>query len=141
MKSDDIKEKLKQYNDVTMEILKLENKIKKLEDKGIVGDIVEGSSKFFPYTKFHYTIKAQNEKIVKKTDNLKFNLKMRLNDLVDLKKEIEDFISSLPTSRMRRIFELRYIQNYTWRKVAYAIGGTSTADSVRKEHDRFFKKN
>ena len=47
----------------------------------------------------------------------------------------------MPTSRLRRIFELRYIKQYTWRKIAFIIGGSATERSVRAEHDRFFKEN
>lgn len=136
----ELKNKLSQLNDIRKEIIELEKKIKKLENRGIFKDLVEASSKYFPYTKYNVSIEAQNPKIAQKLELYKNVLKSRLDELVDLKIEIEMFFNNLPTSRLRRIFELKYINQYTWQKIAYIMGGASTQDSIRKEHDRFFEK-
>ncbi len=67
-------------------------------------------------------------------------LQERLDKLLEVQIEIEEFINELPTSRLRRIFNLRYIEQYTWRKIAYIIGGNATDRSVRAEHDRFLQE-
>lgn len=140
MKSE-IKSKLSQLNDLEVEISELKSKIINLEKKGIVIGSVEASYKRPPYTKHNITIEAQDLRYVNKINDLKQTLQLRLCNLLELQNEIEKFISGLPTSRLRRIFELRYINQFSWQKIAYVVGGYATKDSVRKEHDRFLKEN
>ena len=40
----------------------------------------------------------------------------------DLKLQIEKFISDIPESRTRRVFQYRYIDNMEWLPIAYRIG-------------------
>ena len=137
----EIKSKLSQLNDLRIEISELQFKIEKLEKKGIVIGSVEASYKKPPYTKHNISIEASDPRYINKMNDLKQTLQLRLNNLLELQNEIEKFISGLPTSRLRRIFELRYINQLTKKKIAYTIGGYATKDSVRKEHDRFLKEN
>lgn len=137
----EIKSKLSQLNDLKKEISELQFKIEKLEKKGIVVGSVEASYKRPPYTKHNISIEANDPRFINKINDLKQTLQLRLNNLLELQNEIEKFISNLPTSRLRTIFELRYIKQYSWQKIAYVIGGYATKDSVRKEHDRFLKEN
>jgi len=118
----ELKEKLEQLYDVRKEVSELTGKINKLEPDGIVKDYVYKSSKYPPYTKHKVTLVAENPRL-------------------EIQLECEKFISQLPTSRLRRIFRYRYIEQFSWRKIAYVIGGDATAESTRKEHDRFFKEN
>ena len=67
-------------------------------------------------------------------------LQNRYDRLLVQQTRVEEFIDIIPTSRLRRIFAYRYIENFTWQKVAYIIGGNSTSESVRKEHDRFLEE-
>ena len=82
-----------------------------------------------------------NPRLVKQLEEYKDLLKKTTEKLIEIEKECEQFISELPTSRLRRIFRYRYFEQFSWRKTAYAIGGDATADSLRKEHDRFFQEN
>ncbi len=136
----EIKSKLSQLNDLRIEISELQFKIEKLEKKGIVIGNVEASYKKPPYTKHNISIEASDPRYINKMNDLKQTLQLRLNNLLELQNEIEKFISGLPTSRLRRIFELRYINQFSWQKIAYTIGGYATKDSVRMEHDRFMKE-
>lgn len=54
--------------------------------------------------------------------------------------EVEVFVDGIEDSRLRRIFRYRYVDNMSWLQVAIQMGGRTTAESVRKEHDRFLKK-
>lgn len=135
----EIKNKLSQLNDLKFEISDLQFKIEKLEKKGIFIISVEASYRKPPYTKHNISIEANDPRFINKMNDLKQTLQLRLNSLLDLQNEIETFINGLPTSRLRRIFELRYINQFSWQKIAYMIGGYATKDSVRKEHDRFLK--
>ena len=42
---------------------------------------------------------------------------------------------------MQRIIRYRYLEGLTWEQVAMRMGRRATADSVRKELERFFEKN
>lgn len=141
LEKEKLKDKLVQIDDIRKEIFELQSKIEKIEKEGVLNDCVEASSKHFPYTKYNVKVEAKNPRLVKKINMYKSILQERLELLLDVQTELEEFISKLPTSRLRRIFELRYIEQYTWTKIAYIIGRNSTPDSVRKEHDRFFKEN
>ena len=67
-------------------------------------------------------------------------LNNRYDRLLEQQVKTEEFIDKLPTSRLRMIFEYRYLRNCSWTKVAYLIGGQATDRSVRAEHDRFLEK-
>lgn len=135
------KDKLVQYEDIKKEIIELEVKIKKLEDKGVVVSAIESSYNRPPYTKHNILIESANTELLRKANYYKSILQQRLDDLLMAQIEIEEYINSISFSRLRRIFELRYIEQYTWRKIAYMMKGKATADSVRMEHDRYLKEN
>ncbi len=137
----ELKEKLEQLYDVRKEVSELTGKINKLEPDGIVKDYVYKSSKYPPYTKHKVTLVAENPRLVKQLEEYRNILSRSACELLEIQLECEKFISQLPTSRLRRIFRYRYIEQFSWRKIAYVIGGDATAESTRKEHDRFFKEN
>ncbi len=49
-----------------------------------------------------------------------------------------EYIYSIPDSLTRQIVYYRCVKLYSWRRVAYAVGGYNTAESVRKIYTRFF---
>lgn len=74
---------------------------------------------------------------------------LELERLIKLKKEqcelehikITRYINGVDDSLMRLILSYRYINNFTWNKIATYIGGGNTADSIRMLHHRFLKKS
>ena len=52
-------------------------------------------------------------------------------------RRITRYINSIEDSLMRQILTLRYVDNLSWNRVAQAIGGNNTADSIRMLHNRF----
>ncbi len=137
---DNIKNELSSINDLRIEIANIEEKIKAMDNEKTVVAAVDGSMKDYPYTKVHQKIYVQNKKYINEINKYLDILKTRKLSLILKLNRIEKFINDLPTSRLRLIFEYRYLKQYTWRKIAYKLGNTSE-DSVRMEHDRFFKKN
>ena len=136
----DLKTELSQYNDIKKEIKELEAKIEKIKKTDKTVDVVEGSSDKFPFVKKHFKIE-HIDKV--KNDTLKMYysiLQNRYDRLLEVQTRLEVFIDEIPTSRLRRIFEYRYIEQFSWIKVARLIGGNATVDSIRKEHDRFLQK-
>lgn len=55
------------------------------------------------------------------------------------KNKVLAFISTIDDSLMRQIIFYRDISNLPWDIVAQEVGGSSTPDSVRMLHNRFFK--
>ena len=142
------KEILTQYNDLQKEIKEIrvrikntETQIAEIEQTGDVIDTVRGGTggnqrfkiEGFPYPEYSrkktllYTRMATLE-------NLEIESLEALN-------KIEEFISELKDSRLRRIITLRFIENLSWNKVAARIGGVNTEDSVRKIFTRFMEKD
>ena len=137
-----LKECLVQFCDIKIEIKDLQKKIEKLElrSKEIISDSVETTTKTFPVIMTHYKIFGNDQKLLNKLEHLKNLLEDRYNKQIDLHIKLEEFINKMPTSRLRMIFEYRYIDQYSWMKTAILIGGNATEDSIRKEHDRYLEK-
>ena len=54
--------------------------------------------------------------------------------------EIQDYINSIEDSEMRRLFTLRYINGYSWQKVAFLIGEHDES-YPRRKHNAYLKKH
>jgi len=134
-----VKDDLKQYSDIINEINFLKKKIKEIEIKGKTFSAVEASTKHPPYQKHVVTIYHTNSDYQEKILYYRNLLKKKYNELIDKKIKIQEYINNLPTSRLRMIFEYRYIDCLSWQKVSLKIGGCSE-DSIRMEHDRYLKK-
>ena len=61
-------------------------------------------------------------------------------DLLKKTNEVEEFITGIGDSRMRRIINLRFLENLSWNKVADRIGGGNTEGSVKMAFQRFMEK-
>jgi len=156
------KEILIQYSDLQEEIKEVRKKIEKLEiripqiekrineiEKGeIVKDKVSGGLGGMQ----HFEIEGvpvkeyQNRKtdlLSKKLllNNRKSTLELLEFDLLQKTNEVEEFIASVDDSRMRRIINLRFIENLSWNKVADCIGGGNTEGSIKMAFQRFMEKN
>lgn len=55
-----------------------------------------------------------------------------------LVEELQSFINGIGDSELRRLFTLRYINGYTWQKVAFEMGGYDES-APRKKHDRYLR--
>lgn len=137
-----LKQKLSQYIDIREEIKRLEKRIGKLEKstKDIVSDVVDNTTSDFPFMQVHTKIQGVDTETIHKLDKLKVILNERYDKLLNTQIEVEEFIDTIPTSRLRSIFEYRYLDGYSWIKISQLIGGKSTEDSIRMEHDRFLIK-
>ena len=65
------------------------------------------------------------------------NLEIELMETIN---QVEEFISSVDDSMMRRIINLRFIEKMPWGKIANKIGGGNTEDSIKKAFYRFMEK-
>lgn len=134
----ELKQELLQINDIRKEISVTESKIKKIEQEAHIVASVDGSLSEYPYTRTHHKIYAHNQKYIDELNKYLDILRARKLTLTKKLTKLENFIDTLPTSRLRLIFQYKYIDQYTWRKIAYLLHGTE--DAIRKEHDKFFKE-
>lgn len=135
----EIKVYLDQYIDSLNEIENLSKKIKKIEQQNSSYSVVQASSLYPPYQKKNIVIRHFDSGKKMLLDKYKIMLESRKRKLLENKLTVETFINTIPTSRLRLIFEYKYLQKLSWEKISLKIKN-STAESVRKEHDRYLKE-
>lgn len=139
------KELLKQYNDLLIEIADLEIRIKKTDERKIKveRDKVKGSSPYFPYESRNFNIEGYNypeaDKKEENLNRLNKTLQDRRTRCIELKLQIEEFISSIPDSRTRRVFQYRYYDGLEWLPISRKFGKYDESYS-RKIHERYLEK-
>ena len=156
------KEILIQYSDLQEEVKEIRKKIEKLEEripkiqqrineieKGeTVKDKVRGG--LGGLQSFQIEGVPLKEYSERKTDLLqkklllnsrKSTLELLEFDLLEKTNEVEEFIASIPDSRMRRIINLRFIENLSWQQVANRIGGNNTENGIKSAFHRFMEKD
>jgi cell division protein FtsB len=140
------KDILRQYIDLRSEIKevrarieKTEEQIRKMEEDGSVIDTVsggEGGIQRYRIEGFPYPEYSRKKTLLYTRRTILANLEM---DLVETINGVEEFITSVEDSRMRRIIDLRFLQGLSWQQVASRIGGNTEA-SVKMYFQRFMKK-
>jgi len=133
------RQKLKQIRHLKREIELLEEQILNLE-AGIVTDKVRGSLPHHPWieTTFHITGFDRKE-LSQKMEQLKRRLQRRVDDLIELRTEIIEFVEGIDDSLLRQVIILRHVNGLTWEQVAAEIGSGTTWNSLRMMHDRFLE--
>ncbi len=127
------KEKLIQYCDIKEEIKHLEKRKGILHKQSSeVSDVVQNGYKR------HAVISGYDIKRQHKLDTLEAILQEREDKLLDIQIEVETFIDMILDSKTRNIFQYRYIEGMNWIQVGHAM--KSTAEAVRKTHDRFLEE-
>jgi hypothetical protein len=141
------KEVLSQYSDLQEEVKEVRLKIERLEkdiSKIEAGEMVIDSVSGGDGGKQHFKIEGIPFPEYSRKKTLlyarKATLQLLEDDLLEKTNEVEEFIASVDDSRIRRIINLRFLENQSWNKVADQIGGNNTEDSVRKAFDRFMKE-
>lgn len=141
------KEVLSQYSDLQEEVKEVRLKIERLEkdiSKIEAGEMVIDSVSGGDGGKQHFKIEGIPFPEYSREKTLlyarKATLQLLEDDLLEKTNEVEEFIASVDDSRIRRIINLRFLENQSWNKVADQIGGNNTEDSVRKAFDRFMKE-
>lgn len=140
------REKLEQYVDLQKEIEELKARIKKteseierIEEEGTVKDKVMGGLgglQSFKIEGYPTQQLSRKRTLLYSRKATLASLEMEVSETLN---QVEEFIASIEDSRMRRIINLRYIENLPWNKVADKIGGGNTEDSIRMAFNRFMK--
>lgn len=126
----------KEYVDACMLEQELEERIKKIEEKTTVSDVVSGSSQTYPYLERAIYISEEKRK-----ENREYeweNLRIQKERVSRIKDKCEEVLRKAPL-RIQRIIRYKYFENMTWDQVAMHFGNTS-AESLKKEFQRFIKK-
>ena len=135
------KEILKQYIDACEQVKEAKEDILRLKKnrKKIVQDRVSGSAHEFPYTVQSFHIEGLSYPVVKDPDELDRReaiLQERLQKAEEIKREVDAWMLTIP-QRMQRIIRYRVFEELSWSEVAIRMGRKATADSVKKEYQRF----
>lgn len=141
------KDILIQYSDLVEEVKDLRRRIEKLQDnidklvpvkdsvKGTRKDGTIGSITVSGYpVPAYYRYKNQLEK-------REAALRKKEAELLELVNTVEEYITGISDSKMRRILRYRYIDNLNWVQVAVRMGKKYTADGCRMLHNRFFEES
>ena len=133
---------LSQYEDTCALNKETEDDVKSLKKKKeIVYDSVRGSMNKHLYTAQSFQISGTGEDTEDRIllDTEYKILEERKHNAEMIKKDVEAYINTVPV-RMQRIIRLKLIKRKTWDEVALIMGKNCTADSVRKEFERFLEK-
>ena len=135
------KEILRQYIDACEQVKEAKEDILRLKKnrKKIVQDRVSGSAHEFPYTAKSFHIEGLPYPVVKDPDELDRReeiLRERLRRAEEIKHQVEVWMLTIP-QRMQRIIRYRVFEEMSWNEVAIRLGRNATADSVKKEYQRF----
>ena len=126
---------LKEYEQACSVIRETENRIDDMRAQGRdqVQQLVKGSGEF-PYRSQTIHITSQSSE-ARREDTI---LKWQIARAEEIKAAVEKELVEAPL-RIQRIIQIKYFEGETWDTTAARIGGNATAESVRKELERFLK--
>ena len=145
---EEVKEVRKKIDFLESRIPKIQERINEIESGELVKDKVRGGigglqSFTIEGTPVKEYEERKTELMSKKLilNKRKINLEELEFELLKKTNEVEEFIASIDDSRMRRIINLRFIENMTWNEVADNIGGGNTEGSIKMAFQRFMEKS
>lgn len=138
------KEILSQYIDACALVTETEEDIRRVKKqrKNVLNDRVYGSMKEFPYMVQGIKIHGVAYSAVSDPGALEAYervLEERKAQAEVIKVWVEEWMNTIP-QRMQRIIRYAVFEKLTWGDVAIKLGRKATAESVRKEFERFMEK-
>lgn len=129
---------LKKYRRLLTEVELLKRQLEKIEPE-FVRDSVNGSALEFPYTvhKVHiegYDLESYKRKVAK----MNRRIVNKMNELVEEKDRLIEFIYGIENSEVRQIFIYKYIDGLTWKEIADNMNYGVTA--IRNKHRGYINK-
>lgn len=134
---------LSDYIDACELIRETEEDIRKLnkKKKTVVQTNVKGSNPDFPYEPKHFRIEGSMFSY-NDDSQLRYEEKIleeRKANAEKIKLQVEGLINQAPV-RIQRIIKKKYFEGKSWEETAKQLGRKATADSVRKELERFLEE-
>lgn len=71
---------------------------------------------------------------------LEQRIQAKRDEIQSMRDKAIDYITTIPDSLTRQIVYYRCVSLFSWRRVAYEVGGNNTEENVRKIYTRFFDK-
>jgi len=137
------KKELSQLRHLNKEIEMLKQQIANLENQvemETVSDVVSGSNPEWPYEQRRFHIEGLDiQGYEKRLRRLRRKLVWKLEELMDKREKLEEYINTIPDSELRMIFTLRYINGLSWQQIAAHLGFEGDGSTQRKKHDRYLK--
>lgn len=131
---------LKEKQDIEKRIERLERKLDMIRTGGNVLDAVRGGAGGLrTYHIQGYPTAADDETTYLLSKNRRI-LRERERQIEETIIGIEQYISGIDDSRMRRMISYRYIENLEWQEVAQKMGRHYTEYSCKKQMERFLKE-
>lgn len=139
------KQILYQYIDACELIRETEVEIRRIkrQRKRIEQDVVKGSSHDFPYTPTNFHVEGLGYTVIRDPRSLEVQekiLEQRKAAAEEIKLQVEAWLVTVPP-RMQRIIRYKVFDGLTWQQVAARMGRKATAESVKKEFQRFMEEN
>lgn len=145
MKKKDI---LEQYTDLLQERDDVQKRInntiatlERMAREGNVKDHVkggEGNMQTFVVEGFPVADFEDKEFLLRKLQRILNERNLKISEKL---LEVEEYITRIDDARIRRIIDYRYVKQLSWVQTAHKMGGKATEDSIRKELERYLKKN
>lgn len=109
--------------------------------KTVIQTNVKGSNPEFPYNEQHFKIQGTpftycDDRNLRMEENL---LIERKSNAEKIKLDVERWMMQA-SARMQRIIRMKVFQRKNWEEVAAQLGRGATAESVRKEFERFLEE-
>ena len=133
---------LEQYIDACALIKETEVEIQRLRKrKEVTQDSVRGSNPEFPYQPQNFRIQGTRETMKDRNlmDEEEKLLEERKENANRIKRDVEQWMNRIPM-RMQRIIKWKLFDGLTWQQVARKLGPKATENSVKKEFERFYRK-
>jgi len=134
------REDLDDYLNRKQEIIKLENRIRKLKEKDnqTASDIVKGSDPEFPYTQRSYHIEGVvNWKPCALTLSMESRLKKKIEELRNLERDMEEYVEKIPSAELRMIFEMRVYERKSFKEIGKELNYEES--TARKKYEQCLK--
>ena len=138
------KQILSDYIDACELVKETEKDILRLNQKKktIIQEKVKGSMHEFPYTEQNFKIQGsaystEDDDCLRREEDM---LKKRKSNAEWIKLQVEEWMLTIPM-RMQRIIRYKFFEGISWEKVAEKMGKNVNENSIKKEFERFLKKN
>lgn len=130
---------MQEKEEIKKRIDKINRKLERINEEGNVKDAVKGGSgglQTFHIEGFPVADEDEAKYLLNKNIRL---LKQREHDILEKVIMVEEYISTINDSRMRRMITKRYIDGKSWSITAAEMGKKYTEDSCKKQMERFLK--
>ena len=128
---------LYQYKDLIQEICDEEKRLRDLDDQ--LTALKSPSMEFSGLSSA--SISTRREYLIDKIDSIKKIIEERKQRCEEELLKIEKFIAGIEDSYTRRIFTYRFIEHYSWNKVAMKVsGGISSGNTMIQICKRYLEK-